>query len=391
MKHYQRKCLQIFLIVFCISIFALGTTGCANRDQIEIGVGKGENGDEIEPHSREDGKPYVIAVMDLVPPIESSYLWLKGLSEGLQSLGYISPDVDFSKAPEEFDGFYSFLLHSDLGDYVAFDDSYYLIGGDDDDAIKKTLKEKAENGEIQLVAASGTDPGLFLKELDLPIPFTVSLATDPIASGIIDSAENTGDEDIWALVEPNPYYRQFGAYHSMLSFDTIGLITVEEYDVIAGNSEYRTRAREEGVTIREVSVTEAESLSEDFGEILLSRIKTLDTDGMDAVLFAFGSVDDDTISDVSSYFAKKGIPTLIGDGDSLVQYGGMLSLSCFDYEGYGNYTANVIAHVFSGEKAGDQETTYISSPHIVINMTTAKETGFETTMDLMRACDVIWR
>ena len=395
MKFWQSIRNKNFRKIFCISLVLtlLGITfvGCGRGEVRDISLKDGDRQEAQEACTRANGKPFCIAVLDLDPPIESSYLWLKGLAEGLQDKGFIDASVDLASAPENFEEYYQYLLRQDLGEYVLFDETYYILGESNEQELAAELRRKVEADEIQLVAATGTDPGLFLKELNLGIPFTVSLASDPVESGIIDSAEDTGDENIWALVEPSPFYRQFGAYHNMLHFDKLGMVEVEEYDVIAGNAEYRKLAEELGVELVELSFTEEETMAKDYEQNLMGELKKMDFSELDGVLFVYGAVNDDIVGTVSEYLASQGVPMLIGDGDSLVKNGGLLCLSCFDYEGYGNYTARVIANVFRGQKAGEQPCIYMSSPHIVINMTTAQKTGFDTSMELLRAVDVVYR
>ncbi|MCR5686807.1 MAG: hypothetical protein K6G58_02085 [Lachnospiraceae bacterium] len=346
---------------------------------------------ETEPVCRSDGEPFRLAFMDLGPPIESSYLCLKGFAEGLQALGYISEGVDFSKAPQDFYEYYDFMLSQDLGPYVSFDEKPYMIGEGNDDEIAAQLSEECSAGRLDMVVATGTDPGIFLKDLGLDIPFLVCLATDPVASGIIDSAEDTGDDRIWALVEPNPYKRQFEGYRNMLGFDRLCMVTVNGMDTITGNPLYREKAAELGVVVDEINFSEEESLKDDYDEKIEEALRSADLSEDDAILFAYGTMDDENAPALSSFAADAGIPSLIGDGDSISENGGMMCLSCFDYEGYGAYAAMVASNVFHGHNAGDQPCIYTSSPHVVLNMTTAKNSGFVTTFDLLRGIDRIYR
>ena len=365
-------------------------SGCGKEKIRQIRVTGADTVFDLTPCKQANGEPFHIGVMDLIPPIESSYLWLKGLAEGLQESGYIAADVDLASAPEGFEEYYAYLLEQDLGEYVAFDDEYYLVGTDDDEALGERLREKVKAGELQIIAATGTDPGLFLKDLDLGIPFLVSFATAPIASGIIESEYDTGNENIWALVEPNPLYRQFGAYHTMFGFEKVGMVVVEEYDLIGGYPEYRRKAEELGVELRELTVTEEEVLSENYNEILIEKLEGFDMSDLDALVLAFGSVDDPQMPVVEKYLAEKKMPSLIVDGDSLVKNGGLICLSCYDYEGYGKYVSMIMSNIFHGQKAGDQPCRYISAPHIVLNMDTAKDIGFETNWELLRSVDIIY-
>ncbi|SFG75022.1 ABC-type uncharacterized transport system, substrate-binding protein [Oribacterium sp. WCC10] len=380
--------------IVCIILSLMLTfsfTGCRSRDVVEVNLEKQDHDFLLTPCKKENGEAFTIAFMDLGPPIESSYLCLKGLAEGLQDSGYIDADVPLSLAPQDFFEYYDVLVNSDLGGYIKFCEEPYMIDEGDNKDIAKELIEKTNNGTIDVIVATGTDPGLFLKGLDLPVPFLVCLATDPVASGIIDSADDTGDPDIWALVEPNPYKRQFEGYYRMLEFDKILLVTVNGMDTITGNPLYREAADELGVNILELNFEESDMHANDYEDKIANGIRDANLTGIDAALFAYGTMDDDNADMLSSMLARRGIPSLVGDGDSICENGAMMCLSCFDYEGYGNYASMVLSNIFHGRKAGEQPCRYTSSPHVVLNMNTAEQTGFKCTFGFLQGVDRIYR
>ena len=173
------------LVVTLMTICAL-LTGCSSKNEVVIDVSGQDYSFETTPCKRPDGEPFRIAFMDLGPPIESSWLCLKGFAEGLQTMGYIDENVDFSEAPEEFYAYYDFLNSHNSGEMVIFDEEPYMIGMGQDEEIAAKLTKESQDGKLDLIVATGTDPGLFLKDLDLPVPFLVCLATDPVEAGIID-------------------------------------------------------------------------------------------------------------------------------------------------------------------------------------------------------------
>ena len=193
------------------------------------------------------------------------------------------------------------------------------------------------------------------------------------------------------MVEPNPFRHQFAGYQKMLGFSDICIASVEGLDMINGNPLYHEEAKALGVSVTDVVFSEKESESEDYGRIIYDRLKDTDLTGLEAILFVYGTMDTANAPLLSGFASEKGIPSLIGDGDDICENGAMMCLSCFDYEGYGNFAAMVASNVFHGQKAGDQPCLYTSSPHVVLNMTTAKETGFETKMDFLRSVDRIYR
>ena len=391
MRKNHRQMKRLSAMAVAALILSIFLTGCGSKDEVVIDVVGQDYSFEDSPCKRPDGEPFHIAFMDLGPPIESSWLCLKGFAEGLQSMGYIDENIDFTQAPEEFYAYYDFLNANNKGDMVVFDKEPYMIGMDRDQEIADTLVKEASEGNLDIVVATGTDPGLFLKDLNLPIPFLVCLATDPVGAGIIDSPENTGNENIWAMVEPNPFRHQFAGYRKMLGFDNICIVSVEGLDDINGNPLYHEEAREQGLNVVDIVMTEEQSLKDNYGQIIRDKLESSDLGNSEAILFVYGTMDGANAPLLSEYSAQKGLPSLIGDGDDICESGGMMCLSCFDYEGYGHFAASVASNVFHGQKAGEQPCLYTSSPHVVLNMTTAKNTGYKTGMDFLRSVDKIFR
>ena len=378
------------LICLALMIMTAAFSGCTGGETKTITLPVQESTFIMEPVKKADGSPFHIAFMDLMPPIESSTLCLKGLAEGLQSAGYLPADVDFSAGPDDFYKFYDYLLDKNPGDYIVFDPEPYVID-EDNDAIAAALKQKAEAGELDVVVSTGTSCGRFLKGLELPIPFLVCLATDPVASGIISSPEPNEKENIWALVEPNPYGRQFEAYQRVLGYEKVLLVRVGDYVDFDGSEQYLDAAQKLGITCDELVVDEQTALSDGYSEVLAGLLTEKHFEKYDAVLFALESIADSNAPAMAQLLGEAHIPFLIGDGDSLVKNGGLMILSCFDYEGYGKYAAGVVSNIFHGQAAGLQPRVYTSSPYILLNMRTARLTGFATDYELLRSADKIFR
>ena len=84
------------------------------------------------------------------------------------------------------------------------DRTEYVLAYEEEDEIAADLEKRVEEGEIDLIITTGTSAGVFVKDLNLPVPMIDFSATDPVASGIIDSAtEGSGNPNVWAQVEPS--------------------------------------------------------------------------------------------------------------------------------------------------------------------------------------------
>ena len=387
---FQTTFFKRLLLLMAVCLPALLFSGCGQDQTLSINITGLDQDFDLTPCKKADGKPFRIAVLDEAPTIESSYLWLKGIVEQFQEMGYINENLDLTDAPTKFEDFYEFLLASDLGEYVAFDDTYYLLDGTNDEELADIFTGRIAAGKIDLIACTGTTPGLFLKDLDPGVPCLVSFATDPIASGIIPSAEDTGNENLWALVEPNPLGRQLDAYYNLFHFEKLGILASKEWGDIAGVPEYEKEAENLGIEVVKKSFSEAEMGEKHYISKLRNAIRTMQREGIDALLLTYAVMDDSQTGELTDLLAEAGIPYLIGDGDDPVRNGGLICMSCYDYESYGKYIASIMSNIFHGKKAGEIPCTYTSSMRIVLNKTTAKATGEELNFVFLQSVDKVF-
>lgn len=378
---------RILSVVAVIMALLLSLSGCGKKVAIElpetIEVSKYST-----PGLKADGTPYTIAFMDEGPPIESSDLWFKGICEEMQSLGYISKNVDLTKAPTGIEEYYKYILNSDYGDKIKFCDTLYFVTEDNEEELKQTLKQRVANKEIDMFMVTGTYPGSFLKEIEIGVPFTVSFSADPISAGIIESREKTGNPDIWALVEPDPYKRQLDVYKDKFGFKKFGMLAGYNCDLKGGVPELKEEADKLGVEwaieyIKEEGATKEEAI--DAVNKLIDR-------GCEVVIFVYGALDSNDImpSDIVDEIKGKGVPFIISDGEEHVKNGGLMMVAMFDYESYGHHTMKIVNNILNGEKAGDQPLIYISTPRIMLNLEAAKKLGYKTNFELLQQVDVLY-
>lgn len=344
----------------------------------------------LTPCKKADGTPYVISIVELDPAIESSYLWLKGFLTEMHTIGYISADLDFEKLPKDYEGLYDSILKMDLGGNIAFDPTCYMLTESNGESIAKELKEKAGRKQIDLIVGMGTDTGLFVKDLDLNLPFITAMATDPVSAGIIKSKNNTGDPNTWALAEDNLVGRQLECYKRIFGFRKLGIITVKELELIAAVPEYEKKAKELNVELVKKEISESDLKDENL-TVLKEKISELENSDIDAFLLTYGVLEDEKqMSSLFNGMTEKKIPVLLCDGNSFVENGGLICVSFYDYEGYGHYAAKIASSVFNGKDAGSFSCAYVSSPYITFNLDTAKKIGYQADFEFIQSCDEIY-
>lgn len=380
------KGIIVLLIALCLAALI---SGSVEKSRL-IEFADDNQGFILSPCRKADGRPYMISIVELDPAIESSYLWLKGFLTEMHEMGYISADLDFKKLPKDYEGLYQAVLKMDLGGNIAFDPNCYLLTERNGAAIAKKLKTRAAEKQMDLVIGMGTDTGLFVKELDLGVPFLTAMSTDPVAAGIIQSKTDTGDPDTWALVEDNLVGRQLECYKRIFGFEKLGMITVKELELIAAIPDYEKKAEELDVELVKKEISERDLQDENL-TVLKEKISELENSDIDAFLLAYGVLEDEKkMTPLFSGMIEKKIPLLICDGNSFVKNGGLICVSFYDYEGYGHHAAKIASSVFHGKNAGDFSCIYASSPYIAFNIDTAKKIGYQADFKFLQSCDEIY-
>lgn len=384
-------------IIVAAVLLLFGMTGCTSDLQTaaEMHEEDTQSRFQLEPNGAADGKPWRIAVVDIDPYEPASQLFYHFVQR-LWELGWIG----FEKMPiqetEEIKEMVRVLASMDLGGLVEFDEDlcYYMLY-DDMDGIEASLKNEAKSEEgLDLILGMGTDPGLFVKDMNLDVPLLVPMATDPVASGIIESIEDSGNRNIWALVEPNPMGRQLKYYKNMTEMKRLGMVVEKASQDIAAIGVYEKAAEELGIEIvkKEISATlRMENPEAYYSELKKDYMEMAEEEGIDSFLLTLDVIDDPAYCrDLFQPFYDAGIPVLVSDGDAYVEYGGLLCVSSYDYRGYGEFTADIAATIFNGKDAGSLPCEYLSSPHIVLNLNTAEKINYSLSFRLLQSCDVLY-
>jgi hypothetical protein len=195
----NKKSLVTFIII-CLCTALLGGCNCLKAEE----ANKESTLPEmiLTPKLQQDQSPFRIAVIDIDPYPPASTLF-RQLVLRLEELGWLDtagnsleesldPALDICSMTER-------MAAMDTGPYLKFvPEACYYLAYEGEEDIAKSLQEQAASAEgLDLIIAMGTQPGLFAKKLDLDIPVVVTMATDPVASGIVDSVSDSGDPDIW--------------------------------------------------------------------------------------------------------------------------------------------------------------------------------------------------
>lgn len=352
------------------------------------------------PHTRPDGGQYRVAYIDYDEYLVASRQFYYILA-GLEELGWIFPGrLPFNISEIDRRGLttkdmVTMLAKTDLGPYLAFDDdAFFYLGYDDASAVAETLTSRAGK-DIDLVITFGTSAGVFVKELGLPIPMFDYSATDPVASGIIDSAtEGSGNPMVWAQVEPSPVFRQLKYYNSISPFQRLGVIIYGDEtisgvpDIVAASEELRFRLFKDNI---EEQARETRQQLDDYYALVAERIQAMADQGIDAFYLTVDLINDlSRLRELLKPLYDKGIPVYLMDDIEAVRNGGMMLISANDMINVGRFIAEAIAKTLNGAEAGSLPCVYSSAPGIYVNFSVAKAIDYPLNFEFLSICDSIF-
>lgn len=345
------------------------------------------------PIKREDGRKFKMACVDIDPYTET-FRMMYYVIENLKADGWISydrlpfdPDSD-SDTKKMLD----WLADNAESEYMEFDrDVHYYTAVSSKAEIHESLWEHIEvRKDIDLILALGTSPSAMIEEFGFDIPLLMYAVSDPVGSGLIGSAEYSGNKNYWAHVDSSAYSRQMQYYYNTFSFRNIGSVYGDE--IVSGLPEYRKTARENGFQITEYRL-DRESMDEDqyYAELRAVYEKMIREDGVDAYILNTDVIPDAVRArELMQAFYDAGIPVFAQVGSAYVAEGAALMIvDPRDAAGIAPFVSNIIGSVFNGSDPGDLEQVYISSPYLMLNLNVADKIRYRPSFDMLIACEEI--
>jgi hypothetical protein len=391
------KIIALIMTTVLIMSVGLGNTAyAAKTDDAEAQ----ENEISTEPVTRADGGKFRIAYIDYDEYLVASRQVYYILS-GLQELGWIKENgIPFTLKEIEQKNMstrdmYAILQETDLGPYIEFvKDGFFYLGYDDRNKVASALKSRAGK-DIDMIITFGTSAGIFVKELNLPIPMMDFSATDPVASGIIDSStEGSGNPNVWAQVEPESTFRQVKYYYLNKPFKKLGSIVYGD-EIIAGFPDVTRCSQEYGFEVVKYNIDEQPRETQEELEVYYKMvgelISKMSEEGIDAFLLPVDVINEvERLQKLLIPLYNKNIPIYLLDDPQAVKYGGLMLISANDMVNVGRFIADAIAKVFNGAEAGSLPCVYSSAPGIYVNYKVAQRIHFPLKFNFLVVCDEIY-
>ena len=384
-------------VVLLFSLTASVVPAASEEDGMELAVSSNETAPKMK--SGEPKKRLCVVTYDeYIPFSRQLYFILAGLEE----TGWIREgSIPFTAAGIEsrktyVKEMYETLVETNLGPYLEFSPgACYYLAYEEEEQIAADLEKRVREGDIDLIIATGTSAGVFVKSLNLPVPMIDFSATDPVASGIIDSAtEGSGNPYIWAQVEPSLPLRQLKYYYSLKPFNCLGVIIYGD-ETISGVPDIEASAREIGFSLMKYNIEEqpreTQAEKEKYYELVEEKIREMAEEDIDAFFLTVDLINDmEYLMPLLSHFYDKRIPVYLMDDVSVVEAGALMLISANDMENVGRFVADVIGRTLNGAEAGSLPCVYTSAPSIYVNYAVARKIHYPLSFGFLAACDQIF-
>lgn len=318
-------------------------------------------------------------------------------AQGLETLGWIEgydfqlPDKDQNSVEV-----WNYLCTRIKSKYLEFvPDAYY--SGDWNDKQTTTIRKSClqrlnKKNDIDFMIAAGTIGGLSLANNEHSVPTMTISASDPVASGLVLSAYDSGLDHFTAKCDPTRYQRQARAFYNLCEFKSVGVVyeneahgkvyaNVQELEKVGEEFGFRVVAR----SMNTMGLSEGEKRTEALRAIH-AMLPEIDAFWIPAAQ----AFEDNDLEIVLEPLIKAGIPTWSQNGPTSVQHGALFSIAGYYEPALGKYYASVMVSALNGVKVRDIGMVFETPKSISINLNTARRIGYTVPPGLLAAADVLY-
>ncbi len=352
-----------------------------------------------KPHPKSSGAKFRIAYCE-TEAFANYAATFYHLVQGLAKLGWLTNVEGLPYTPGQKDTrvMWAWLAARDVSPYLEFvSDGFYTYNAQIDNRItvrQNIISRLNQDKDIDIMIAMGTWPGQDLAANTHQVPTVVFSTSNAVQSGIIDSISDSGRDHVWAHIDPWRYRRQLEVFHDIFQFKTVGIVYE---DTVMGRSvaaieDVEAVAKERGFTVvrRYVDDRTRQGDQELYAQQTLAAHQELaaQVDAMYLTLYSHRAPE--MLPVLLEPFYEKQIPVFAQQWTTEVQYGALLSVAAMDFSGIGQFGAEAIARILSGEQPRGISQVFESTPHIVLNIHTAEQIGWTVPVDIIFAADQVY-
>ena len=325
---------------------------------------------------------------------------LRALVTALSDLGW-AKKIDFPPPADATDTKYlwSWISQNVKSDYIEFVPDAYWSDNWDKDILRPANKFAVIgrlNGkkDIDLMLAMGTWAGQDLANNDHSVPTVVMSTSNPVASYISISADDSGYDHLNARVDPTRYERQIRIFYDIFHFKNLGVVL--EQDTVEGRSyaaidDIEKAAKDLGFKVITCHAPFSGVITQEAVRSAVMKCHEELSRKADAVyITVHRGVTLPYMPQLISPFLSNKIPTFSQRGTDEVKHGALLSIARAGFKYVARLHAETTAKIFNGAKPRDLEQLFEDPPRIAINLKTAQIIGYDPTIDVLGFSDEVF-
>lgn len=323
----------------------------------------------------------------------------QGLALGLASRGVIERgNVSIPRDTESSRDMWNWLADNAGGHTLRFlPDGYYSANWDATRRIeirREILDRIRIKGDIDAILAFGTWAGQDFASADIQIPVIVSSITNAVEAGIIPSADDSGRDNLLAVIEPDRYKQQVKLFHDIFHFQRLGIVYEDtpsgRSSIALGDIEQAARDLDFEL-VRCTDVFDVPDL-----DLASQRLRAchekLVRNGADAVYLTYNiGMQPDRIPDLLEPLAAAHIPTFSQAGSSEVQHGALLSIAQSNITEQGKFSGEALAAIVDGASPRALSQKFESIVSLAVNLRMAALIGWNPSLEILAAMDEIYQ
>lgn len=339
-------------------------------------------------HTAHARGPMRILAVESGPYIEYYYM-LYGIAVRLQEEGYFRTIPPYEPNKTGTAALWKWMReHSDSR--LVFLSNGFFSGEWNNEKLKEIqqniVNRLTKRKDIDIILAFGTSAGQTMAKIKTDVPVVVASTTNAIEAGIIPSEDDSGKNNLIALVDPLRYKRQIEYFHTILPFRTLGIVYEDTQKGKSIVSLKEIEAAAETLSV-EIVPCVADQLYDLEPFIIADRLeachRTLAEKKVDAVyLTSLSTVNPEQIPRVLSPLLDAHIPHFSQTGDDEVKHGVLLGfVGCSFAEG--RYAADVLLRISEGVLPRALSQRFHNPLQLGINLGTAASIGWNPSLSTL--------
>ncbi len=327
------------------------------------------------------------AVMVISGPFVIYQRFLATTAHALDQLNVIengsvpSPEDKRAVAP-----LWDWLADNAGGDSIRFlKDGLYDYQWQKNPAVTQKLVDRInQNRDVDLIIALGTYASAQVAEKIKNIPIISFVSTNAITSGLVKSAQDSGQDNLHVTVEPNRFAGQIEVFHELFRFKRMGFVYVfdaseNQYE----NDKIKPVCDRLGVTFKPCGLRFSDDAGHTLDGVMQCVRQLVERDHVDAIAFSAFNYPDNRKNEVADYMIQHQLPSFsLAATSSFVSNGLLAGLDQSNLSEIGEFEANVIQSVLAGETPRNINQIFSPQHKLNVNLTTAMALGWHIPFDL---------